>query len=363
MLAAKRSEKKTKSLQKENKELEDYIESLEKSVGISLFKGKPLSQVKNKSCRTLRTFLSRAQTALWFSSSFSIELESLTVKEPDTGVFHKVSCLPDSNDSSTAEGEDRYMSSISEDEKRKVEQILFLLDKFCVGDSFFHEISMITDSIPRSYLVKQCREQLNKMCHIEALDGNFVGAKVSSVETVFKEHISDYLKQNPDFDTINDKIKIKINGNGARMTRNSNFIFLSFSILQTGESVMSAKGNRTIGIVSGTEGYQTIKVSFGSLFKEINSLIDSGKLAVDSQDLNTEFYLGGDYKFILLMLGLKGATSNYACAWCKVHKADRWNISDNYHIYNTPPIVRTLEEIRGISTETKDITAVISTLC
>ena len=82
---------------------------------------------------------------------------------------------------------------------------------------------------------------------------------------------------------------------------------------------MSAKENRTIGIVNGTEGYQTIKVSFGSLFKEINSLIDSGKLTVDSQDLNAEFYLGGDYKFILLMLGLKlGATSNYACAWCKV---------------------------------------------
>jgi len=130
--------------------------------------------------------------------------------------------------------------------------------------------------------------------------------------------------------TINDKIKIKINGDGARMTRNSHFLLLSFSILQARESVMFTKGNRTIGIVNGAEGYQTIKVSFGSLFKEINSLIDSAKLTVDGQDLNTEFYLGGDYKFILLMLGLRGATSNYACAWCKVHKADRWNISDNY---------------------------------
>ena len=118
---------------------------------------------------------------------------------------------------------------------------------------------------------------------------------MSSVETVFKEQISDFLKQNPDFDTINNKIKIKINGDGARMTRNSNFILLSFSVLQTGESVTSAKGNRTIGIVN-----QTIRVSFGSLFKEINSLIDLAKLTVDGQDLNTEFYHGGDYKCILL---------------------------------------------------------------
>ena len=227
---------------------------------------------------------------------------------------HKVSCLPNFSNSTSqcAEGEDRY-NSLSEDEKKKVEQILFLLEKLCVGHSFYHEISMITDNLPRSYLVKKCREQFNKMCHIEALDGNFEGGKVSSVETVFKEHISDYLKQNPDFDTTNDKIKIKIDGHGARMTRNSNFILLSFSILQTDECVMSAKGNRTIGVVNGTEGYQTIKVSFGSLFKEINSLIDSAELTVDGQDLNTEFYLGGDYKFLLLMLGLKGAIKLRLC--------------------------------------------------
>ena len=150
-------------------------------------------------------------------------------------MIHKVSCLPNSSNSicQFAEGDDRY-SSLSEDQKRKAEQILFLLDKFCVGDSFYHVISMITDSLPRSYLVKQCREQSNKKCHIEALDGNFEGGKVSSVETVFKEHISDFLKQNPDFDTINDKIKIKINGGGARMTRNSISFYFHFLFFKLG---------------------------------------------------------------------------------------------------------------------------------
>ena len=189
-----------------------------------------------------------------------------------------------------------------------------------MGDSFYHEISMITDSLPRSYLVKQCRDELNKMCKIEPLNAKFEGAKVTSVETVFKIHISDFLKQNSDFDPITDKIKIKINGDGARMTRNSNFILLSFSILQTEESVMSAKGNRTLGIVNGTESYHTIKESFQSLFNEVNDLTAKGKMNVDGQEIKTELYLGGDYKFILLMLGLKGVTSNYACAWCKTQK-------------------------------------------
>ena len=184
-----------------------------------MYQGKPLSAVKNKS-RTLKTFLSQAQTALWFCSSFGIELQSLTVKESDSNEIHNITSQPNCHDSENqGDGESKY-SILPECEKKNVEQILFLLDKFCVGDTFYHELSMITDGLPRSYLVKKCRDQLNKMCHIDPLDGNFEGAKVSSVETVFKEHISDYLKQNHDFDPISDKIKIKINGDGARMTRN-----------------------------------------------------------------------------------------------------------------------------------------------
>lgn len=73
---------------------------------------------------------------------------------------------------------------------------------------------------------------------------------------------------------------------------------------------MSAKGYRTFGIVSAAESHHTIKESFQSLFNEVNDLIATSKMTVDGHEVKTEFYLGGDYKFILLMLGLKGATSN-----------------------------------------------------
>ena len=159
VLAVKQAESATQGLQETNKELEDYIASLEKSVGIGLYQGKPLSAVKNKS-RTLKTFLSRAQTALWFCSSFGIELQSLTVKESDSNEIHNITSQPNCHDSENqGDGESKY-STLPECEKKNVEQILFLLDKFCVGDTFYHELSMITDGLPRSYLVKQCCDQL-----------------------------------------------------------------------------------------------------------------------------------------------------------------------------------------------------------
>jgi hypothetical protein len=38
------------------------------------------------------------------------------------------------------------------------------------------------------------------------------------------------------------KLKVKISGDGAKMTRLSNFMLLSFSFLQTEENVLSSKG-------------------------------------------------------------------------------------------------------------------------
>ena len=77
------------------------------------------------------------------------------------------------------------------------------------------------------------------------------------------------------------------------MTRSSNFILLSFSILQTGESVMSAKGNRTIAIVDGSESYETIKEACGGIFHDTNSMISSGKMTVNSQEVNVDFFSRG----------------------------------------------------------------------
>ena len=42
--------------------------------------------------------------------------------------------------------------------------------------------------------------------------------------------------------TATEAIKVKISGDGARMTRNSNYIIMSFSILQKEEELMSSRG-------------------------------------------------------------------------------------------------------------------------
>lgn len=47
----------------------------------------------------------------------------------------------------------------------------------CMGDNFYHEMPMVVDGLPKSYLVKHRRDQLNKMCHISSIPGDAEGAR------------------------------------------------------------------------------------------------------------------------------------------------------------------------------------------
>ena len=56
--------------------------------------------------------------------------------------------------------------------------VLFLMDKVCVGDNFYHELTMICDDLPKSYLIKQRQNQLNNLCHKTSTPGEEEGAQV-----------------------------------------------------------------------------------------------------------------------------------------------------------------------------------------
>ena len=153
-----------------NQNLLNYIDILEKNENVSN-KGKDISEVKKKS-RTLNIFFTRAQNALWFSKSFGLELQSVTVIETKTSKLHIIGTQQAQGPSgvtSNNEEQSRGFEAIPDQEKANVERILFLLDKFCVGDCFYHELTTVIDGLPKSYLVKQRRDQLNKICHVTLL--------------------------------------------------------------------------------------------------------------------------------------------------------------------------------------------------
>jgi hypothetical protein len=99
-----------------------------------------------------------------------------------------------------------------------------------MSDDFYHELTMLVDGLPKSYLVKQRRDQLNKMCHITTTPGEEHGAQLRFKE-LLKNRIKEYTIAHLNVVKDNETIKVKISGDGANMTRSSNFILMSFAIL------------------------------------------------------------------------------------------------------------------------------------
>ena len=75
-------------------------------------------------------------------------------------------------------------------------------------------------------------------------------------------------------------------------------------------------GNFPLAKVSSVENIMAVYI-FDYLRRNpgFNKLVADGKLNVEGTNVNIKFFLGGVYKFIQMMLGLKGAISNYPCAW------------------------------------------------
>ena len=92
--------------------------------------------------------------------------------------------------------------------------------------------------------------------------------RCSNIIQTLRSHIKDLQKKDPLFG-INKPVKIKISGDGAKMSRSTNFLILSFCLLQTGKKVM-LKGNRTTAIVNGPEKYDTLEHSFSLVVNDIN---------------------------------------------------------------------------------------------
>ena len=131
--------------------------------------GKPFSDVgKRQQNRHLQTLSTRIEQALWFSKSFGLQLESVNLID-DSGENHRLSF--------GKKGLKPY-EELSVDEQENVQQVLFIMDKFCIGEAAYHELTCCPsgEKLPRSYLIKQCKENLNKHVYIERTPGEAAGA-------------------------------------------------------------------------------------------------------------------------------------------------------------------------------------------
>ena len=91
-----------------------------------------------------KEFKSKAETALWFVESYGLVPQYLKLESTD-GQTVKVDFNPSSSKSS--------YKDLPEEERQKIKDLLFILEKFNVSESAYRELTLFCDGLPRTYLV------------------------------------------------------------------------------------------------------------------------------------------------------------------------------------------------------------------
>ena len=156
-----------------NRQLQSYIHKIGQDTEFENKSGKVAEVCDRQQRRKLKELKTHVEHALWFVETFGLKPQTVSFADETSAIF--------SMNYSDKAGKKSYQN-LSEEEKQKVQSVLFVLDKLCIGEAAYHELTMIADgeSLPRSYLIKQCKEELKKLCHITRTPGAPVGAQLEA---------------------------------------------------------------------------------------------------------------------------------------------------------------------------------------
>jgi hypothetical protein len=213
---------------------------------------------------------------------------------------------------------------LPEEERQNIKDLLFISEKINASESAYRELTVFCDGLPRKYLLSQCREDINSLYHFERIPGNIPGAYVSIESEIiryFKYHVN----------TETDKITIKISGDESKVSRISNFVVLSFSVI-TDDLTLSSNDQNIFCIVNCKEDYDHLKLACKPFFQ--------------GKHFDLDILMGGDMNFLHLVLGLGGSLCNYSCPWSRVHKNQRDDMTKPLDFYYTRGMQRTLQNLK-----------------
>ena len=206
--------------------------------------------------------------------------------------------------------------------------ILYVKDRFGLSDSAYHELSMVCQTLPRSWKLKELCNHLNSQWELKPCPGD------SGVQQSLSARLTERTKYLLENNMIHsgDVLRVKLSGDGTKICRKLNLINFTFTLLNEGNIAMSPKGNHTIAIINGTENYHHLKTSLSDIIKEVEELTS---ITVNSTTFQVIFYFCSDLKFLAIACGIESATATYSCIWCKCPSSERHNMSKNWSITDT----------------------------
>lgn len=249
------------AVESSNDSVRDLLQRLKCTVG------------KRQMIRRVKMLKSRISQALWFSSAMGLRLESVNFTIEGTNNFQSFDYSEQGETSLKSD-----FSNLKEGDQEKLKTVLGIMDQFNVGDAAYHEISYLSSDLPKSYLLKQCRSQINAEFKIFCTPGMEEGVQVSFQEELISQVKKRIFPLGP--------IRVKIGGDGAQMSKVSSYLTLSFSFLDCDSDIVFP-----ISIVKASEKYCTMQRCLREVLEEINRVEGAGHIVIEGQEYPIELYI------------------------------------------------------------------------
>ncbi len=216
------------------------------------------------------------------------------------------------------------------------EKYLLVKDNFSMSDKTYHAFRTSLDlkDLPPINIIKECRFHINSSFRIFKCETGFYVDVEQKFFNILKRII-------PKLNLDNKLIRIKLSGDGTNVSKRIKLINFTFSIIDEGLKARTSKGHYTLGIFEiEKENYENVKKSLDSLLKQIEVL---NELEIDGTTYSLRYYLGGDWKFMAIMLGLNSAQANQPCLWCKYH-VKKFDNNVEWSMFDLNKGARSIEE-------------------
>ena len=92
------------------------------------------------------------------------------------------------------------------------------------------------------------------------------------------------------------------------------------------------------------ESYLEISIALEGLIKTIEQVHSAGKIEINSKNYFLKILLGGDLKYLALVLGINAANANYPCVFCVCPKSQFHNTKKEWSIVDKSKGARSLIE-------------------
>jgi hypothetical protein len=120
---------------------------------------------------------------------------------------------------------------------------------------------------------------------------------------------------------------------------------LSFSVISD-DLTLSSKDQNVFCIVNCKEDYDNLTLACKPILQKIETLYEKASIEVEGKHFDLYILMGGDMKFLQLVLGLGGSVCNYSCPWCRIHKNQRDDMTKPLDFYHTRGMQRTSQNLK-----------------